>query len=168
MRVSLTHRFDCDPKTLWDVFDSDAFEERLAEGTGVVRTLLSHSDEGGISMRRRGTRLAQELPGVVKRVLGSDTLEWVEVATLDRNRNRLEWSIELPAAIANRVDIHGVTRVRADGDQTVRTITGEIKVRIPLVGDTVAGIAAKQLSESYETAAVIARDLLAQRDRSAT
>ena len=53
--------------------------------------------------------------------------------------------------------------MRPDGDQTVRTITGEIKVRIPLVGDTVAGIAAKQLSESYESAAVIARDLLAQR-----
>lgn len=163
MRVSLTHRFECDPETLWAVFDSDEFEEALGRETGVVRTLEHEAENGPISERRRRTRLAQELPGVVKKVLGADSLEWLEVATLNRDRNRLEWMIELPRAVASRIDIHGTTRVRLDGDASMRTITGEITVRIPVVGGRIESIVAKSLNESYEAAARIAREILDQR-----
>lgn len=163
MRVSLTHRFACAPETLWEVFDSDEFEEALGRETGVVRELATEQVNGPVVERRRRTRLAQELPGVVKKVLGADSLEWVELARLNRERNRLEWAVEMPRAVASRVDVHGTTRVRADGDESIRTITGEISVRIPVVGGRVEAIVAKSLTESYEAAARIAREILEAR-----
>ena len=160
MRVSLTHRFPCSPEKLWDVFDSDAFEERFGAVAGVTREITEDSVVDGVAIRRRKCTMTDPIPGVVARFLGSDRFEWDEEARLDRKRNRLEWVIELPAAIRYRVQAKGTTRVRPDGDGCVRTINGDIVVRVPVIGGRVEAAVAKNVSESYEKAAAIALDLL--------
>ncbi len=52
------------------------------------------------------------------------------------------------------IDLHGVTLLEADGDQTTYTVTLDIKVNVPLIGGKLAdfakGMAVTQLEQEFE------------------
>ncbi|MFT4702879.1 MAG: hypothetical protein ACI81R_000567 [Bradymonadia bacterium] len=160
MRVSVSHKFTCTPDALWDVFDSEEFEAEFAKATDVIREISEERRDGAVSYRRRECTLASDLPALAKKVMGGSALAWHEEATLDRDRNRLEWEVILPGAIGDRVKVKGSTRIRfADGVCT-RSISGDISVRVPLIGGRVESLIAKSVGESYDKASAIALKIL--------
>lgn len=161
MRFSMTHRFDCTPEQLWDIFESRRFDERLEEVSGVRREVLEEREEDGVIHKKLRCISLKELPGMMKKALGTEHLEFEQTNRLDRSQNILEWDVVTPF-LTDRVDAGGTTRVKADGKGCARTIDGEISIQLPLVGKKMEKKLADNLRESYEKAAEIAREMLAE------
>ena len=78
-----------------------------------------------------------DLPSVARRVLGRGELAWVQRSTVDLERHRTDFTI-VPETHADLLTCTGVYALRGDGsgerEQTARTISGELRVRVPLLG----------------------------------
>jgi hypothetical protein len=96
--------------------------------------LLDQQEQGQKVRQRVRYRFVGELSPVVTKVIDPSRLTWVEDTTLDRSTHRTSWQI-LPDNYANLLSASGeITLTPGDGDTTVRRVTGDVNVRVPLVG----------------------------------
>lgn len=161
MKLSISNHFDCDPETLWSVFNSDAFNERLDAQSGVRRDVVATRNEGGIEVTELRCVSKKELPGFMAKALGSKSLEYMQTSRFDPKTNRLEWSVD-PTVLSDRVTAKGTTVVTPQGDGCLRQIEGEITVRLPLVGKKIEQKLMEEIGSSYERAAEIAAEMIAE------
>ncbi|RAL22411.1 hypothetical protein DL240_11225 [Lujinxingia litoralis] len=162
MKFTMTHRFECPAEQLWDIFDDPEFDRRLEEATGVRREVLQSSTEGAVEHKLLRCVSLKEMPAMMAKALGTESFEFEQANALDRQRGELAWKVK-PAVLADRVEAQGVTRVQSEGTGCVRTIEGEISIRIPLVGKKMEGKLSENIKSSYEEAARIAREMVAER-----
>ena len=151
--------FQADPATVWNVFASQIFMDRLREVTQITQTVLERREEGGLVIERIGNVSAKELPSIMSRALGSRTLTYEQTNRFDPATNRLEWAVQLPV-MSNKVDIRGVTTAVVKGSGCVRTVDGVCNVRVPLVGGRIEKAIVSEFTKSYARAADIARALI--------
>lgn len=162
MKLSIRNTFNCDPATLWEVFDSPEFNERLEAESGVRRDVVSDSKDGDIEVRVLRCISKKELPGFMAKAMGSKHLEYNQTSRFNPSTNVLEWNV-VPTVMAERVTAKGRTEVTQNGDQCLRVINGEIKVRLPLVGGRIEKKLMEEIGSGYERAAEIAKSLIAER-----
>ena len=85
-----------------------------------------------------------DLPSVARRVLGRGELAWVQRSTVDLERHRTDFTI-VPETHAELLTCTGVYLLRSvpplpaaeaqhDDEETARTISGELRVRVPVLG----------------------------------
>lgn len=112
------------------------YEERGETDVEVLEA--TRTDDGGARIvTRRVTEV--DLPGFAKKVLGAtNTLEQTDVWTPveDGDGYDGQWSLEVKGA---PVHTGGTMRLRPEGDGCVYTVTGNVEVKVPLVGGKVAG-----------------------------
>ncbi len=164
MKLSIRNTFSCDPATLWEVFDSPEFDARLEAESGVVRELLSESMDGDIEVRVLRCISKKELPGFMAKAMGSKHLEYNQTSRFNPATNVLEWNV-VPTVMAERVTAKGRTEVTVTGDQCLRVINGEIRVRLPLIGGRIEKKLMEEIGSGYERAAEIAKSLIAARNK---
>ncbi|TXD37215.1 DUF2505 family protein [Lujinxingia vulgaris] len=162
MKFTMTHRFDCPAELLWDIFDDPEFDRRLEEATGVRREVLDSATEGAVETKRLRCVSLKEMPAVMSKALGTESFEFEQTNALDRQKGEMVWKVK-PAVLADRIDAQGVTKVAPEGSSCVRTIEGEIVIRIPLVGKKMEGKLTENIKSSYEEAARIAREMVKER-----
>lgn len=161
MRFQLKHRFDCDAATLWSITEDPEFERRLGEASASTRELVEQRDDDGTRYVRRRITLQRDLPGPMKKVIGGDRITYDQETW--RTGDKLVWKIA-PQVLGDRFSGEGTTKVRSVTDGCERIIAGDLTVRVPLIGGKMEKRLVDDVSSSYERAAQIIRDMLAERE----
>ncbi|MDQ6614031.1 MAG: DUF2505 domain-containing protein [Actinomycetota bacterium] len=139
----------------------DAVEEALVDPRFLERLgqlpklghpeLLEQRDMGGRFFQRVRYDFAGDLSAPVKAVIDPAKLTWVEESTQDRTTHRTTIAI-VPDHYTSMFGCSGVIRLTADPARgtTVRISTGDVFVRVPLVGGKAEGAIISGLQEHAE------------------
>ncbi|RMF74335.1 MAG: DUF2505 domain-containing protein [Acidobacteria bacterium] len=165
MRFTVEHRFDCPPERFWELFWDPEFDRRVDEAAGTRRTVVREWREGGLRCWRSRFEASAEGESAVTAVLGRGLLDYEQESRLDEKRGELTWTV-LPGPLPFGVTLSasGTMRVEPDGAGCVRRVEGEVSVGVPLVGGTIEAAVCRRVEESYERAADVLREMLAERD----
>ena len=140
MRFSVEHRFAAPLDAVEHAMTDPAFFAGLRNLPGIEAPVLLDRREqpGSVELDVRYV-FSGDLPSVARRVLGRGELAWVQRSTVDLARHRTDFTI-VPEAHADLLTCTGVYLLRsispvpADREETARTISGELRVRVPLLG----------------------------------
>ncbi|MCB9507762.1 MAG: DUF2505 domain-containing protein [Myxococcales bacterium] len=161
MRFEIRHTFPCPPERLWEVTDSEEFERRLAEATGATRVLLEQSVKDGSRYTKRRISMKRDLPAPMRKALGTDEISYDQETWRPVEGDRLRWQIS-PKVLGDRFSGTGTTTVRATPAGCERIIAGDLQVKVPLIGGAMEKRLVDDVTASYERAAKIALDMLAE------
>jgi len=155
MRLDSRHFIPCDPRVFWDLLEDPAFLASSDSLSGVLREILEDTPGAG----RDGRRLLRvrwtsqrDLPGVVKRVLGSDHLSYELQQHMDDEAMHLHWHI-VPPISPDRFMGGGEFWVEPVPGGCQRRVTGEIEVKLRLVGGRIEKMLAAEISKGHEKGA---------------
>jgi hypothetical protein len=98
--------------------------------------VLDQQRDGDVVRQRVRYRFEVELSGAVRRVVDPEKLTWVEASSHDLSIHRAKYEI-LPDSYARLLQGSYDAALVDNGDTTVRHVTGEVKVRVALVGGKV-------------------------------
>lgn len=132
-----------------------AFLVRMAElpklGSAEV---LSQARRGDVVVQQVRYLFRAELSGAVTKVVDPDRLTWVEDSTVDLRAHETRCEI-VPDAYANLLAGRYDARIEPDGAGARRTITGTVKVKVPLVGGRVERAIVSGLQENAAAQATL-------------
>lgn len=112
------------------------------------RELLEQRRErSGRVVRRVRCVLGRDLGAAKKFLRGADPA-WVEEAHWDPDGMKWEWRIH-PEVAAELLSAEGEIVLHEKGDDTVRVVTGNVKVKVPLYGGRVEEVIVKELEAAY-------------------
>lgn len=162
MKIKMINDFACSPEMLWEIFESPEFDERLEKETGVRREVLKSSQKGDVEYKKLKCISLREIPAMMQKALGTEQFEFEQENELDRKKGVLTWTVTTPF-LSDRVDAGGTTRVEATAEGSRRILSGEISIRLPLVGGKIEQKLGGNIEESYKKAAEIAHAMIAER-----
>ncbi len=162
MRFELKHTFTCDAATLWSITEDPEFERRLGELSQSTREIIELRDEAGERYALKRITLQRELPGAMKKVIGGEQITYDQETWRPTDGNKLRWKIS-PKVLAGRFVGEGTTRVREVGEKCERIISGDLQVNVPIVGRKMEKRLVADVSASYERAAGLLQQMLAER-----
>ena len=114
------------------------------------RAVLSVEDgPGGTLIRRVRCVLALDVSGMAKTVLGDADPAWVQEEVWAADRTHCEWTIH-PEVAAELLSAEGTITLEDSDGKTVRTVAGDVRVRVPLYGGKVEGWIVKGVSRAYD------------------
>lgn len=154
-----------DATTAWDLFESEAFRERLASETGLSAVVLASTDEGTVQRRTLRFTSKNELPGVASKALGMKHLTYDQTTRFDRATGRLDWTVKLPV-LTDRVRVEGRTVITDTPGGSRRVVDGQIEVSMPVIGGQIEKVVVGEFEKSMRRAVDIVRGMI--RDRGAT
>lgn len=159
MDFSFEHRFDTPLKDVAEAILDEAYQASL-DGMEPLkkRDLLGQEEKGGRVVRRTRCVLGTDL-GAAKRFLGNAEPAWIEESTWDEARQRWNWVIK-PEVAKELLESQGTIDLVDEGDQTLRKVTGFVKIKVPLYGGKVENLIVRGLEEAYENEAGILREWL--------
>jgi hypothetical protein len=124
----------------------DAVDEALVDPDFLVRMaelpklgsaeVVGHAREGSVVSVQVRYLFQAELSGAVTKVVDPSKLTWVEDSQCDLASHQTVCAIK-PDNYANLLSGGYESTVAAAGNGSVRTVTGTLKVRVPLVGGKV-------------------------------
>jgi len=157
MRFELTQRYRSSAADVTDAYADPALYPTLVglPKLGGLEVLDSANDGTTATLRIR-FRFTGHLPGAVTAVIDHEKLTWVQETTHDLAAGTTTFRL-VPDHYPDRLKASGTFRVVADGTGSRRIVTGELKVRAPLVGGKVEQAIVSGLEE-YLTAEAPAVD----------
>jgi hypothetical protein len=163
VRFSVEHRFPAPVARVEAAMTDPAFYDALRDLPGVEPPrLLDRSEDAGRVVLRVRYVFSGDLPSVARRVLGHGEVAWVQRLTVDAATHRVDFTIE-PERHAELLTCTGAYILRADAADTVRTISGELRVHVPLLGGRAERAIASGLVERIDAEANALRDYLGAR-----
>lgn len=164
MKFELRHTFACDAALLWALIDDPEFDRRLAAATQAKRETVERRNEGKLVYVRRRITAKRTLPAPMAKLVGSDEIGWDQESWHEPGAERMRWKIT-PRVLQDRMTGEGQTLVRAVAGGCERAISGELIVRVPILGGQMEKKLVEDVSASYEQAARILRELIAERGK---
>ena len=150
MARRIEHRTRSDwgvPVVYRTLIDPEYLRERLKVLGGHNAALLEHEvTTDGARYRLRHGVAGEDLPGVLGRLLGdSITVDRQESWRADSNG---DYSGTVRVTIAGTPgDMSGTQKIVADGDGSVRSVEGSVRIPIPLIGGAVEENVARQVTD---------------------
>lgn len=153
------HRFDAPLKEVAEAVLNEGFQATL-DGMEPLkkREVLEQTERGGRVIRRSRCVLGTDLGGA-KKFLGNAEPAWVEEAVWDETEGKWDWVIK-PEVAADILSSAGRTELIDEGDETLRRVSGFVKIRIPLYGGRVESVIVRGLEEAYDNEAEKLREWL--------
>lgn len=154
VRFELRHPFAATPGEVAEAMLDPDFQATLTDiGDLHDRVVLSleTAPDGGITRRVRCV-LALDVSGMAKTVLGNADPAWVQEEKWDAGRTHCEWTIH-PEVAAELLSAAGTITIEdPDGSEgkSVRTVTGDVRVRVPLYGGKVEGWIVTGVTRAYD------------------
>ncbi len=144
MRFEHTLRYDAPPAAVFAMLGEAVFREEVCEEqhtTEATATVDGVDDTMSVLVDQK--RPADGIPSFAKKFVG-DTIHI---------QQREEWSSATDAALEVSIPgkpghLKGSITLRPDGEGTVETVSGEIKVHIPLVGGKIEGLIGELLEHA--------------------
>ncbi len=166
MRFRIEDPFDTDPRTYWDVFFSDAYNEGLWPALDMgweLRTFEREGEGEDLVIRREQVLVPnRELPGFLRKFV-QGALAYTERNVFRAKDSAME-VVTIPSVAADKLESHGVYRVEPAGaGRCVRIYEGEVRCTLPLVGGKVEKHLVAEIEDSYRKATDFTRRFLAER-----
>ena len=138
MRFRIVQEFDAPADRVQDGYLDPAFLDAMGLLPKLGGPQLLSDERAGETVRRRiRFRFAGDLNSAVRAVVDPDRLTWVEDSTVRLADRHTTWTIQ-PDHYADKLEGSGESRIEAIDDATCRrTTTGEVKVKVFLVGSRV-------------------------------
>jgi hypothetical protein len=144
------------------VFDDPTFDVRMAAQTGVVREVLERREDAGETYVRFRVLINKEVPAVMAKAIGADRISYDQESRRAAGSFTIAWNI-IPMVLAKKFDGSGSTTIRATAGGCERVIEGDLVVRVPIIGKQMEAKLVESIEESYNRAAVLAGEMLAER-----
>lgn len=103
--------------------------------------------------------LTVDLPKDAARFIDPDDVAWVERTTWDLASHRADVAF-VPDQAGRLLKASATAVLRQDGDDAVRTVTGEVKVHIPLLGSKVEKVIVEGVHDHLDEETAAVRDRL--------
>ena len=137
MKFGFEQRWNASVADVVDLYCDQAFWSSV---TGVAKTsapeVLEVTRDGDTAFTRLHWKLVVDLPRQASRFIDPDNVAWVEETTWDIPAATATVGF-VPSQGAALIKAHAEIAVVADGEEAVRRVTGELNVRIPLLGGRV-------------------------------
>lgn len=159
MRFEHTLRYDASPEEVFAMLGEAVFRERVCEAQHVTEcTATVDGVDDTMSVMVDQKRPSEGIPSFAKKFVG-DTIHI---------QQREEWSSATDAKLDVSIPgkpghLKGTITLRADGDGTVETVSGEIRVHIPIVGGKIEGLIAELLEHALKAEQRVGTAWLAER-----
>lgn len=159
MRFEHEMRYDATPEQVFAMLGEAVFREEVCEAqhaTECTATVDGVDDTMSVVVDQK--RPSEGIPSFAKKFVG-DTIHILQ---------REEWSSPTLATLDVSIPgkpghMKGTITLRADGDGTVETVAGDVKVSIPLVGSKIEGLVAEILEHALLTEQRLGKAWLAER-----
>jgi hypothetical protein len=165
VRFRLEQRIPADADAVQAAVLEPGYFEQLATlpKLGNPELLSQHrTDDDGVAQRVRYAFVG-ELSGAVRKVVDPDRLTWVEESEVEVSARTTRFKI-VPDHYASLLSASGVIQVIDDGEGgSIRTASGEVSVRMPLVGSKVERAIVSGLEEHAAAEEAALRAWLANR-----
>lgn len=145
------HNFDADPSIVAAVILDEDYQASL-DGLGPLserKVLEQESLPDGTVRRRVRCVLDIEVSGVVRKFIGDADPAWIEHAVWHPHEQRWDWTIE-PLVAEELLRASGYIEIGASDGGTVRTVVGDVKVRVPVLGGRVEERIVEGLERAYD------------------
>ena len=137
MDFQLDQRFTADPIAVATALIDPGLLERMTDLPNVGGAqVLSTARTGDLVRQEVRYRFEAQLSGAVRKFVDPSQLTWVEVAEHDLARGESRFLIR-PDHYADLLEGRYAARVVAAGPTTDRTVRGQLKVKVPLLGGKV-------------------------------
>lgn len=161
MHFELTQRFAADPADVADAYTDPGFYASLVSVPKLgAPDVLERTADGDEVVTRIRYRFVGDLSSAVKAVVDPAKLTWVEECHHDQSSRTATFVLH-PDNYADRLRCQGQFRIEAAGDGSVRTVSGELKVRAPLVASSVERAIISGLQEHFEVEAPLVERYIA-------
>lgn len=132
MRFRVDHRFPASPEEVASVLADPEFYLHLELPDVGAPVVLDHRVAGAVTALRLRYEFVGNLDPVARRLVGRDRLSWVQEIEVDRaGSGRLTFGAQ-----ADPRRLHGSAEfsLAAEGEGSVRRLSGELVVAVPAVG----------------------------------
>jgi len=159
MRFEHTLRYDVPPDAVFAMLGEAVFREQVCEAqhtTEATATVDGVDDTMTVTVDQR--RPADGIPSFAKKFVGDSI----------HIRQHEEWSSATDAKLEVSIPgkpghLKGTITLRPDGDGTVETVSGEIRVHIPIVGGKIEGLISELLEHALRAEQRVGTAWLAER-----
>jgi hypothetical protein len=159
MKFDMNQRFDASPTEVIAVYaDPDFYLKAGAVGPLSAPELVAHEIDGDAVSVDLRYAYQGDLPPGAGRFVQRDKMTWVQKNRIDLAKATLDATI-VADNYAKRLQAKALARLTADGDGTLRKVSGEVRVKIMMVGGKVEGAIVGGLKEHLDEEAklVVAR-----------
>ena len=155
MRFEISQEFRHEARPVDEAYTEPALYPTLVglPNLGDMR-VLSHERDGDTARLRIHCKFVREFSPAVAAAIDPSTLSWVQesVHVLASGTSTFRF---VPDNYADRFSASGGTRIVSTGGGSVRTLSGEVKVRAPLVGGRVEKAIVEGLEEYLHAEAAL-------------
>ncbi len=162
MRFELIHRFPVTPREYVEAVTAPGYDEFVAARLSLrERREISRSDHEPVVSRTVRVIPERDLPPAIAKLTGGKTLAYDETIELDVRSGRGTWEVK-PGLLRGRVKAGGSFVLDPDeaSGGCIRTVEGDITVKIFGAGALVEKFIVAQVRESYDRGADVVRDWL--------
>jgi Protein of unknown function (DUF2505) len=143
------HWFDAPPGHVADAILDLDYQETLRDIDVLAGREVLHQEEqadGRISRRVRCV-LGIDM-GVARKFIGDGDPAWVEEAIWHPETHRWEWEI-IPEVAKDLLTASGYIEIDGSEEESVRIVSGNVKVKVPLYGGKVETVIVRGLESAY-------------------
>lgn len=161
MRFDAKQQFDTDAESVIRCYSSvDLYEQVPGFGRISKPEVLGRAEAGDRVTLRLRYKFTADLPSAALAVIDPDRLTWVEETTYDLSRMQATTKL-LPDHYASKLQASASARFEDRGAGSVRHVSGELKVRVLLVGGQVEKAIVDGLKEHLAEEAELVAKILA-------
>jgi hypothetical protein len=133
VKLSAEHRFDAPATVVCAAMGDPAFYAVLRLPDVDPPELVSRTADGsGVDISVRFTYTGK-LDPIARRIVGHDHVSWVQRLEIDGDARLCALTVS-PAVGAVPVSCHGTFTLHDSGDGCVRTLDGDLRIKVPLIG----------------------------------
>ncbi len=159
MKYSHQLSYDATPDEVAAMLADPAFREKVCDAMDAVRRDVSISGSGaGMQVTVDQTQPSKGIPSFAKKFVG-DQIQIVQTERWD-SATHADLAVEIPGKPGH---LKGAIDLAPAGDGTAETVSGEIKVKIPVVGGKLEGLIGELLTEALRTENRVGRAWLSER-----
>ena len=165
MRFKLIHQFPTTPREYIEAVTAPGYDEFVAKRLSLrERREIARDDSSDVVSRTVRVVPEHDLPPAIARLTRGKTLAYDETTELDLRSGKGRWSIK-PGLLEGRIKAEGTFDLDDDGSGgLVRTVEGEITVKILGAGAVIEKFIVAQVKESYDRGAEVVLEWLRAMD----
>lgn len=160
MKFDVRQPFDAAPEEVIACYSSEAMYEQLPEFGRISRPeLLARTEHGDRVVLRLRYKFTADLPAAALAIIDPDRLTWVEESTYDLSTLSSRTKL-LPDHYASKLEASASARFIGLAHGSTRQVSGDLRVRVLLVGGQVEKAIVDGLKEHFADEAKLVATLL--------